>query len=366
MATIREKGPYQWHVQIRRKGWPAQTATFRTKKDAQSWARVTEADMDRGQFVDRSGAQRVTLDDLIELYLDDVTDKRPSENSRVSERSRLEKFQREEKELCAYSVINLTPEHFEDYRDRRLRQPVGTSGKTIAPGTVKRELTLLKRVIDYRKRRLGLLVNPVNTEDVARPAVNDERDIRLTKKEKDKLLKECGKARNKLLLPFVEMGFETGARRGSLLSLTWDDVDLKGRTATLRGVKNSKSPDTIINHTIGLSPRALEVLKALPRTEDEKQVFPITANALRLAFNRARDRAGVSHFRFHDTRHERTSSLFEGGWSLIQVMAQTGHKDPKSVKRYANLAKDYLADELEKLDKKPAAKKKKKKKKQDS
>ena len=28
MATIREKGPYQWQVRIRRKGWPNQNATF--------------------------------------------------------------------------------------------------------------------------------------------------------------------------------------------------------------------------------------------------------------------------------------------------------------------------------------------------
>jgi len=355
MATIREKGAHQWHVQIRRKGWPRQTATFRTKKDAQAWARKIESEMDRGQFVDRSASHRTTFEELINLYLDDVTDKRPSEYSRVSERSRLERFLREEKELCAHAVVNLTSEHFEDYRDRRLKQSVGrgknltTSNKTIAPGTVKRELTMLKRVIDYRKRRLGLLINPVNTEDVVRPTVNDERDIRLSKEEMTRFLEACGNARNPWLLPFVEMGFETGARRGNLLGLRWGDVDLEGRTATLRGVKNSRSPDKIINHTIGLSPRALEVLKELPRGDDVR-VFPITSNALRLAFNRARDKAGVSHFRFHDTRHERTSSLFEGGWSLIQVMAQTGHKDPKSVKRYANLAKDYLADELAKLD----------------
>ena len=41
MATVREKGPYQWQVQIRRKGWPNQTATFRTKKEAQAWVNLT-------------------------------------------------------------------------------------------------------------------------------------------------------------------------------------------------------------------------------------------------------------------------------------------------------------------------------------
>jgi hypothetical protein len=72
LATIREKGPYQWQAQIRRKGWPHQTATFRTKKEAQAWARKTESEMDRGLFVDQSGGRRTTLADLIEPYLRDV------------------------------------------------------------------------------------------------------------------------------------------------------------------------------------------------------------------------------------------------------------------------------------------------------
>jgi integrase len=351
MATIREKGPYQWQVQIRRKGWPFQNATFRTKRDAEAWARKTESDMDRAQFVDQSEARETTLRDLIEIYLRDVTDHRPSECSRISETCRLKRFLKKERALCSYAIFNLRPEHFEDYRDRRLAQRK-KNGKTIAAGTVKRELTTLKRVIDYRRRRLGLLVNPVNAEDVKRPAVNDERDVRLSTEERERLLQACEDARNPLLRAFVELGFETGARRGNLLRLAWDDVNLERRTALLRGIKNSRSPDKIINHAIGLTPRAVEILKALPRRD--RRVFPMTDNAFRLAFNRARTRAGVEHFHFHDTRHERISSLFEANWSMIQVMAQTGHRDPKSVKRYANLTGGYLADELAKLEQRRA------------
>lgn len=353
MATIREKEKGQWQVQIRRKGWPYQTATFRSKKEAQSWARLTESEMDRGVFVDQSEARNTTFKDLIELYLEKVTAKRPSKNSRIAERCRLERFMREEVKLCSYSVANLKPEHFEEYRDRRLKQRIGNArgtknpGKQISPGTVKRELTTLKRVIDYRKRHLGLLINPVNTEDVKRPAVNDERDVRLTLRQRQKLYDACDEARVDWLRPLVELGFETGARLGNLLRLEWDDVDLIRRTALLRGIKNSRSPDTIINHSIGLTPRAVEILEDLPRTDD--RVFPITRNAFRKAFERARERANLEHFRFHDTRHERISSLFEAGWSMAKVMAQSGHRDPKSVKRYANIQADYLADELAKL-----------------
>lgn len=351
MATIREKGPYQWQAQIRRKGWPNQNATFRTKKDAEAWARNTESSMDRGLFVDQTAGRETTLDDLVELYLTGVTAHRPSAHAQVAETARLRRFQRDERALCSYAAVNLKPEHFEDYRDRRLKHRL-KNGKTVAPGTVKRELTVLKRVIDYRKRRLGLLVNPVNTEDVKRPAVNDERDVRLSTQERERLLQACRDAQNPWLAAFVELGFETGARRGNLLRLAWDDVDLERKTALLRGIKNSRSPEKIINHIIGLTPRAVEILKALPRTND--RLFPITENAFRLAFNRARAKAGVAHFRFHDTRHERTSSLFEANWSMVQVMAQTGHKDPKSVKRYANLTGDFLADQLAKLEQRKA------------
>lgn len=348
MASYTRRANGQWQVKIRRKGWPARSKVFSTKKMAQDWAHRIEAEMAAGHHVDRSAGQKTTLGDLIDLYLREVTDKRPGEASRIAERARLERFAREERAFCAYAVANLTPEHFEAYRDRRLAQR-NRAGRSLAPGTVKRELTLLKRVIDYRRRRLGLLINPVNTEDVARPAVNDERDVRLSAEEIARLLDACGQARNPWLRPFVELAFETGGRRGSLLGLRWEDVDLKGRAVIFRGVKNSRSPEKIIDHTVPLSPRAIGILRELPRSADGS-VFPMSANAFQQAFDRARSRAGLSHFRFHDTRHERVSSLFEAGWADTAVMAMSGHRDPKSFKRYANLRPDHLADELEKLE----------------
>lgn len=345
MATIREKRKGQWQVRVRCKGWPPQNKTFRSKKEALGWARKVEHEMDRGIFVDQSAALNTTYGDLIEIYLEKVTANRPSENSRVSEKLRLKRFMREEPKLCSYAVAHLKPDHFEDYRDRRLKQIF--RGKQIKPGTVKRELTTLKRVIDYRKQQLGLLVNPINTEDVKRPVVRDERDVRLTMKERLRLYQACDEARVIWLRPLVELGFETGARRGNLLRLEWCDVNLAKRTAILRGMKNSRNPEEIIDHSIGLTPRAVEILEDYPRSNH--RIFTITENAFRKAFNRARERAGLEHFCFHDTRHERVSSLFEAGWSMPAVMAQSGHKDPKSVIRYTNIKADFLANELAKL-----------------
>jgi integrase len=381
MATIREKEKGQWHAQVRRTGWPPVTDTLRTRKKAEEWARDVESKMDRGVFVDRSAAERTPFGETIKTYIKEVTEKRPGEASRAAEKSRLERFMRDEPKLCSYAVAHLRAEHFEDYRDRRLNQFVtrGKPGgrgqykpeelkpgryrkdgslranakpkeppkppKKVEPGTVKRELTVLKRVIDHSKRKLGLLINPINKDDVKRPVVNDERDVRLEDSQIDELIAECYRSKNPWVGPIVDFAFEVGSRRGNLLRLRWSDVDLKERSALLRGVKNSRNPEEIINVLVGLSPRALEILKGLPRSLDGR-VFPITANALKSAFNRARHKLGLDHYRFHDTRHELISSLIEAGWSDTQVMAQSGHRDPKSLKRYTNLRKKHLADAL--------------------
>ena len=145
--------------------------------------------------------------------------------------------------------------------------------------------------------------------------------------------------------PIVEFAFEVGPRRGNLLRLDWKDVKTKERSVLLRGVKNSRNPEEIRDVPVGLSPRALEILNALPRSLNGL-VFPISANALKSAFNRARHKLGLDHYRFHDIRHELISSLIEAGWSDTQVMAQSAHRDPKSLKRYANLRQRFLADAL--------------------
>lgn len=217
----------QWHVQIRRKGWPNQTGTFRTKVEAETWARDIESSMDKSVFVDRSRGHEETLADLIDLYRKEVTNKRPGEASRIAEKARLDRFLRDEATLCSYAAANLRPEHFIDYRNRRLTETAsrGKEGgrgrykvvdhnvklrkdgtpransaqekappaapKLISPSAVKRELTLWKNIIGYSKLRLNLAQNPVNSEDVKRPTAIDDRDVRLEHEDIKKLLEEC-------------------------------------------------------------------------------------------------------------------------------------------------------------------------------
>jgi integrase len=68
-----------------------------------------------------------------------------------------------------------------------------------------------------------------------------------------------------------------------------------------------------------------------------EQVFPISATCLRLAWNRARNKAGITDLRFHDLRHEAVSRFFEMGMSVPEVALIYGHKDVRQLFRYTHL-----------------------------
>ena len=76
MADIRKRGPYQWQVRVRRKGYPSQSKTFNTKSEAETWARQIESEMDRGLFVSRKEAENTTLSEALDRYAQEVSTKK--------------------------------------------------------------------------------------------------------------------------------------------------------------------------------------------------------------------------------------------------------------------------------------------------
>jgi integrase len=97
--------------------------------------------------------------------------------------------------------------------------------------------------------------------------------------------------------------------------------------------------------SVPLNTRCMAVLGSIKsHRTTHGPVFPgVTRDAVKLAFKRARARAGLVDFRFHDTRHEATSRLFERGLNSVEVATITGHKTQAMLARYTHLrAKDLV------------------------
>ena len=117
-------------------------------------------------------------------------------------------------------------------------------------------------------------------------------------------------------------------------------MDLQARTAHLPQTKNGES------RTVPLSAAALAILESQERPAESDVVFPSTGNAVRLAWERLKKRAGVEDLRFHDLRHEAISRFFEHGLSMAEVSAISGHKDPRMLMRYTHLRAEDIAGKL--------------------
>ena len=72
MAYIRRakyKSKVSFQVQIRRKRIKTLVKTFATRTDAKKWARTIERELDQGNCIDYSEANRLTLGDLFKRYI---------------------------------------------------------------------------------------------------------------------------------------------------------------------------------------------------------------------------------------------------------------------------------------------------------
>ena len=187
MATIRKRGN-GWSVQVRRKGFSAQYRTFRLKREAEAWARMQEAGVDRQHApADLRALRRMTLGDVLRRYLIEVT---PRKRSADSERLRLGKVLRAP--LCDLALADLTAGPLAAYRDERLR--------SVRPGTVRRELSLIRHALEIARCEwdVALPDNPLGR--VSLPSLRNARTRRLNPGEIERLREALGRARNPLPL----------------------------------------------------------------------------------------------------------------------------------------------------------------------
>jgi len=153
-----------------------------------------------------------------------------------------------------------------------------------------------------------------------------------------------------MVATFIQFQLMTGARRSETLKLTWKHVDLVAQTAFLPETKNGFS------RTLPLRADLVALLRELPGDGD--QVFPIPTDYLRKAWKRICEAANIctegdDRLRIHDLRHEAISRVAEagsrtpGGFTLLDLQAFSGHRDPRMLIRYTHLSASGLARQLD-------------------
>lgn len=344
MATITKTPSNTWKAMIRKRGWPTTIKTFRTKRDAQDWARRTEDEMVRGVYIDRAGSDRLLLGPALDRYLREVS----STKRATTAYAEGHKAKALKEHLGSYSLAAITPDLVAQYRDQRLE-----AGKS--NNTVRLELALLSHLftIAIKEWRVGLFYNPV--ANVRKPSPGKGRDRRLSKDEEISLFKACDQHSNPMLGWIARIALYTGMRAGEIKSLIRSQVDLDKRTVHLTETKNGSS------RTVPLSRQATEVFFAAlsnpVRPLDTDLIFwgepgrdgIRRSYEFRPAWSRTLRKVGIKSLRFHDLRHEAVSRLVEAGLGDQEVSAISGHKSMQMLKRYTHLRAEDLVERLDQV-----------------
>jgi integrase len=316
MATIRKRKD-RWQAQVRRKGSSPVSKTFTLQKDAFLWARQMEIFADRGEIpsVQQKLAADSSLSDLITRYIQTVTStKRSAEYETIILQALLRH------PISQKSLKELQVKDFANYRDERLKEISGAS--------LRRQLNPIRHMFQIAINEWGI---PLKAKD-------NRRERRLKDGEYERLLAAARTRQNPFIEKIVVFAIETGMRRGEILNLCWDQVDLKRRSVSILESKNGHS------RTIPITQLAASTLQSLSR--GNARVFPTTANSLRLAWDRMLKGTGIEDLHFHDLRHEAISRFFEMGLTVPEVASISGHRDTRMLLRYAHADRGRILEKF--------------------
>jgi integrase len=319
MATIRNRNG-RWHVQIRKAKARTQSRTFAYRKDAEYWAREAE------RQIDLEGCGR-TRRELLNDCFSDLLTRYESEEAQHKKSYHVE----------VHYLASLRREPFSGLPLAHLRTGdiqhwIDAQSATHKPSSVIRRLGLISRVFNVAIKRWDYpMENPVS--HVRKPAV---RPLKVQRIGQD-VLAQLQSPQNRFdwLIIFA---LETGMRRGEILSLTWQDIDKDKRLAYLRDTKNGHP------RFVPLTDRAIEAISHSDTCNE--CVFPMTGNAVQLAWKRLKKRHGIEGVRFHDLRHEAISRFFDMGLTVPEVASISGHRTVSMLFRYAHADIDVLKNKL--------------------
>jgi integrase len=229
---------------------------------------------------------------------------------------------------------------------RRMRMNTPTHMKTPRTvGTMNRELGILRRIFNIALAETWIKRNPFSLgEPLISPSAEGVREKILTVDEELRLLEACEEPCRAHIRPIVIALLDTGARRGEMLKLTWQNVDFESRIITIIG----ETTKTYKTRQVAMTQRLYDELLLLWAKSNKSlsiRVFPFTV--FRKSFQTACKLAGIKTGGLdglvtHSLRHSTATRLVKGNMPIQMVGRILGHQQPQTTYRYLSANDETL------------------------
>ena len=227
----------------------------------------------------------------------------------------------------------ITIKDVELYKQRRINE--------VSKASINRELACLKHMFAMAQRWRYLNDSPLRFVQKLKEPAGKTRY--LTEEEQDRLLRFCPSYTR----PMVIAALHTGMRKGEILGLKWQNVDLKIRLLTIKNEKNNETRRIPINNTL------LITLQEIGPQLSDQYVFSHSDGRpyreIYGGFKRAAKDAGLGDCCFHTLRHTFASTLAIKGIDIRTIQLLLGHKTLAMTMRYSHLNDQALRNAVDKL-----------------
>jgi site-specific recombinase XerD len=250
------------------------------------------------------------------------------------------------------TLSDLSGKLFEEYKTYRREKPTTPNGlrkgkarKGAKANTVNMEIQTLRTILGLAIKWEYIKKNPV--KGVPHLKVDDAKQPRfLTQVEARKLLTESAKVSRQLHDIYFTLLY-TGMRKGELLNLTWNDIDLKRDKIKIQN-KDFWKPKSG-QREISMHKAVRTLLLRLKRENDGKSRFVFCdkdggklRRKLRRDFMEITKKCGFPDVtKLHSLRHTFGSQLVMAGVDLATVQQEMGHADISTTMIYSHLTPEH-------------------------
>lgn len=241
-----------------------------------------------------------------------------------------------------------------DLQYQLINTPTYRKGKR-SPSTVNRTMTSLSKIFTLACEEEIIARNPMR--HVAHLEEPPPRQRLLTEDQKERFWAEVLKDR--FMFRIVMLGLNMPVRRGQILALKKEDVEIENRKAWVIGSKGRQ------RRAIPLNTAALQILAELCDELPEPKGFLITYKGkpirdFRTRWEKLLVRAGINkkaeenptreeNFHFHDLRTELASTLLRNNVNPEIIRRLYAHSSMQITQNYINAADDVLYDAMNTL-----------------
>lgn len=206
--------------------------------------------------------------------------------------------------------------------------------KGLSPKTVRNINQVISSALTFAKEQKLIISNP--TEGCSLPKLEHREMKTLTAEQLQSFLREA-KESGVYEMYYIELA--TGLRRGELLGLKWEDIDLeqgvihvRRQVARING-KIVEAPLKTKNsyRTVSIGADAVGILIEQKEKSHSEYVFPsptggpISPDSVLHMLHRVLKRAGLPTVRFHDLRHTFATLALQNGVDVKTVSSMLGH-----------------------------------------